>query len=57
MSDVDVLVVGGGSVGLAAAVMLAGQGLQVQVVERQPNPSIHPRMESGATSSPVDSLT
>jgi 2-polyprenyl-6-methoxyphenol hydroxylase-like FAD-dependent oxidoreductase len=39
----EVLVVGGGSVGLAAAVMLAEQGLTVQVVERQAAPAIHPR--------------
>jgi putative polyketide hydroxylase len=39
----DVLVVGGGSVGLTAAMMLAEQGLTVQVLERQAAPSIHPR--------------
>jgi putative polyketide hydroxylase len=41
--ETEILVAGGGSVGLAAAVMLASQGLTVQVVERQPTPSIHPR--------------
>jgi putative polyketide hydroxylase len=42
-NEADVLVAGGGSVGLAAAVMLASHGLAVHVVERQPAPSIHPR--------------
>jgi putative polyketide hydroxylase len=41
--ELDVLVAGGGSVGLAAAVMLASHGLTVHVVERQQGPAIHPR--------------
>jgi 2-polyprenyl-6-methoxyphenol hydroxylase-like FAD-dependent oxidoreductase len=38
-----VLVTGGGSVGLMAAVLLAHQGIDVVVVEKQAGPSIHPR--------------
>jgi flavin-dependent dehydrogenase len=36
--DVDVLVVGGGPVGLAAAVLAAERGMSVAVVERRPEP-------------------
>jgi 2-polyprenyl-6-methoxyphenol hydroxylase-like FAD-dependent oxidoreductase len=41
--EAEVLIAGGGSVGLAAAVMLASHGMSVHVVEQQPVPSIHPR--------------
>jgi flavin-dependent dehydrogenase len=37
-ADVDVLVVGGGPVGLAAAVLAAERGMSVAVVERRPEP-------------------
>jgi putative polyketide hydroxylase len=40
---VPVLVVGGGTVGLSAALFLAHHGVEVLVVERQPGPSPHPR--------------
>jgi len=36
--DVDVLVVGGGPVGLAAAVLAAERGMSVAVIERRPEP-------------------
>jgi putative polyketide hydroxylase len=39
----DVLVVGGGTVGLSAAVFLAHHGLRVHLVEREDGPQIHPR--------------
>jgi 2-polyprenyl-6-methoxyphenol hydroxylase-like FAD-dependent oxidoreductase len=39
----DVLIAGGGTVGLAAAVFLARHGIAATVVERQPGPSVHPR--------------
>src|SRR5882757_8544858 len=42
-SDSQVLVVGGGLVGLTAAVLLAEQGVRCRVVERHPGTSIHPR--------------
>jgi 2-polyprenyl-6-methoxyphenol hydroxylase-like FAD-dependent oxidoreductase len=38
-----VLIAGGGSVGLFAALLLAHQGVTTHVVEGQPGPSIHPR--------------
>jgi putative polyketide hydroxylase len=41
--DCDVLVVGGGLVGLAASMFLAQQGLRVWVVERHPSTSNHPK--------------
>jgi len=41
--SIDVLVVGGGSVGLAAAVFLARPGVAVTVVERRDGLSAHPR--------------
>ncbi|RKT55621.1 FAD-dependent monooxygenase [Saccharothrix australiensis] len=40
---VPVLIVGGGTVGLATGVALARQGVQALVVERRDEPSIHPR--------------
>jgi len=40
---VPVLIAGGGTVGLAAALFLADHGVRALVVERQPGPSIHPR--------------
>ena len=39
----DVLVIGGGLVGLAAGAFLAQQGLDVTVVERHPTTSLHPK--------------
>ncbi|MGN9845584.1 FAD-dependent oxidoreductase [Nonomuraea sp. H19] len=39
----DVLIVGGGSVGLSAAVFLARHGVHALMVEREPGPRIHPR--------------
>ena len=42
--DCDVLVVGGGLVGLAASMFLAQQGLRVWVVERHPSTSSHPKL-------------
>lgn len=41
--EVGVLVAGGGSVGLAAAVFLARHGVHALVVEREPGPRAHPR--------------
>ncbi len=43
LPPLPILVVGGSSVGLSAAVMLATRGLPVRVIERQAAPSIHPR--------------
>lgn len=42
-SRIPVLIVGGGSVGLAAALFLAHQGVSTLTVESQAGPSIHPR--------------
>lgn len=42
-THIPVLVVGGGSVGLSAALLLAHHDVDVLVVERQDGPSIHPR--------------
>jgi putative polyketide hydroxylase len=42
--DCDVLVVGGGLVGLAASMFLAQQGLHVWLVERHPSTSSHPKL-------------
>jgi putative polyketide hydroxylase len=39
----DVLIVGGGTVGLSAAVFLAHHGVRALVVEREPAPQVHPR--------------
>lgn len=44
--DLPILIAGGGTVGLAAAVMCAGHGLSVTVVEQQASPAIHPRAGS-----------
>jgi putative polyketide hydroxylase len=41
--DADVLIVGGGIVGLSAAVFLSAQGVPVQLVERRPSALAHPR--------------
>src|SRR5918997_886438 len=41
--EVPVLVAGGGSVGLSAAVFLAHHGVPAFVVERRDGPSVHPR--------------
>ncbi|WP_067893886.1 FAD-dependent monooxygenase [Nocardia vaccinii] len=43
MSDQRVLIVGGGSVGLAAAVFLTRHGVTPLVLEQQPGISVHPR--------------
>jgi putative polyketide hydroxylase len=43
LCDCDVLVVGGGLVGLAASMFLAQQGLRVWVVERHASTSNHPK--------------
>ncbi len=40
---IPVLIAGGGTVGLAAALFLAHHGVASLVVERQPGPSVHPR--------------
>ena len=40
---VPVLVVGGGSVGLLTAALLAHHGVPAVLVERRPGPSVHPR--------------
>ncbi|MFI6321800.1 FAD-dependent oxidoreductase [Nonomuraea sp. NPDC050556] len=39
----DVLIVGGGTVGLSAAVFLAHHGVRATVVERADGPQVHPR--------------
>jgi putative polyketide hydroxylase len=41
--DADVVVAGGGLVGLAAAVFLGWHGVKTLVLERHPHPSRHPR--------------
>ena len=43
MSESEVLIVGGGTVGLSAAVFLAHHGVRVHLVERAAGPQIHPR--------------
>src|SRR5262249_5727619 len=43
MERVDVLVVGGGTVGLTAAAFLAEHGVRPLVVERHDGPNVHPR--------------
>ncbi|WP_198153926.1 FAD-dependent monooxygenase [Catenuloplanes japonicus] len=42
-NSTDVLVVGGGTVGLTAAVLLAGHGVRTILVERHPGTGLHPR--------------
>ena len=41
--ETEVLVVGGGPVGLTSALLLARQGVRVLLAERHPGTSIHPR--------------
>ncbi|NUT40545.1 MAG: 2,4-dichlorophenol 6-monooxygenase, partial [Thermoactinospora sp.] len=41
--EADVLIAGGGSVGLAAAVFLARHGVRALEIEREPGPRAHPR--------------
>src|SRR4051794_41893364 len=43
MTDVEVLIIGGGPVGLATAALLGGLGIETQLVERHPTTSKHPR--------------
>ncbi|MFC0864673.1 FAD-dependent monooxygenase [Sphaerimonospora cavernae] len=43
MRSTEVLIVGGGTVGLAAAVFLAHHGVRAEVVERADGPQVHPR--------------
>jgi L-2-hydroxyglutarate oxidase LhgO len=40
MEEIDVAVIGAGVVGLAAAAALAGRGLSVCVLEREPRPGM-----------------
>ena len=43
MREVDVLIVGGGPVGLTASILLSGFGISSLLVERHPSTSIHPK--------------
>ncbi|WP_433682828.1 FAD-dependent monooxygenase [Nocardia sp. CA-119907] len=43
MLRTPILIVGGGSVGLFTALFLARHGVEAQLVEAQPEPSVHPR--------------
>lgn len=43
MTNVEVLVIGGGPVGLATAALLGELGIETQLVERHPTTSKHPR--------------
>ncbi|HTO10894.1 MAG TPA: FAD-dependent monooxygenase [Candidatus Binatia bacterium] len=43
MREVDVLIVGGGPVGLTASILLSGFGVSSLLVERHPSTSIHPK--------------
>ncbi|WP_441248705.1 FAD-dependent monooxygenase [Kitasatospora sp. McL0602] len=43
MSESEVLIVGGGTVGLSAAVFLAHHGVRVHLVESAAGPQLHPR--------------
>lgn len=43
MRDVDVLIAGGGPVGLAASILLSRLGVTSLLVERHPGTSIHPK--------------
>jgi putative polyketide hydroxylase len=43
VQDAEVLIVGGGIVGLSAAVFLTGHGMSVELVERRPDALAHPR--------------
>jgi len=42
-TEVPVLIVGGGPVGLTSALLLARQGVRSLLIERHPGTSIHPR--------------
>ena len=43
MPDIDVLIVGGGPVGLTASILLSRLGVSSLLVERHPGTSIHPK--------------
>jgi putative polyketide hydroxylase len=48
MTRVPVLIAGGGTVGLSAALFLAHHGVATLLVERQAAPSPHPRGRPGS---------
>ena len=43
MRDVDVLIVGGGPVGLTASILLSRAGVTSLMVERHPGTAVHPK--------------
>ncbi len=43
MRDVDVLIAGGGPVGLTASILLSRLGITSLLVERRPGTSLHPK--------------
>ena len=45
MNDIDVLIAGGGPVGLTLAIELGQQGIRCEVVDRRPSPGRLPKME------------